>query len=106
MQLLTKAIQQRFIKIGSQEHIKDPLVIVKFFNPSGAGTWLATEYDPKTRQFFGYVSIFGDYNDEWGYFSLDELEQIKLPPFGLKVERDRYFTEQPIKKLIKQYTRS
>ena len=30
-------------------------------------------YDPDQRLFFGYVSLFGDHNDELGYFSLDEL---------------------------------
>ena len=46
MRLLTKTLERRFAKIGSQENAKDPLIIVKFFNPAGAGTWYATEYDP------------------------------------------------------------
>ena len=88
----------RFKKIGSQENEKNPIVIVKFFNPTGAGTWWATEYNPKDKIFFGYASIFGDHNDEWGSFSLEELESYK-GPFGLGIERDLYFQEQRISKL-------
>ena len=99
MKLLTKAILKRFEKVGSQEEIKDPIIIVKYFNPAGRGTWYATEYDPTDRTFFGYVSIFGDHCDEWGRFSLAELENIKLP-WGLGIERDLYFGEKPISNIL------
>ena len=101
MRLLTKKLERRFVKIGSQENVKDPLIIAKFFNPTGAGTWYATEYNPKSRTFFGYVSIFGDHNDEWGYFSLDELQQYS-GKFGLGIERDLYFGEQRSSTVIKK----
>lgn len=100
MKLLTNTLIKRFAKVGSQANAKDPLVIAKFFNPTGAGTWYATEYDPETRIFFGYVSIFGDWNDEWGSFSLTELEEYR-GPFGIGIERDLYYTEQPASKVIK-----
>lgn len=99
MKLLTKELIERFKEVGSQEHTKDPIVIAKYFNPTGAGTWYATEYDPETRIFFGYVSIFGDMNDEWGTFSLDELESFK-GRFGLGIERDLYCGEFPISKIL------
>lgn len=98
MKFLTKELEERFARIGSQENEPDPIVVAKFFNPTGAGTWYATEYDPATRIFFGYVSIFGDWNDEWGYFSLDELQSYK-GRLGLGIERDLYFSEQRISKL-------
>ena len=101
MQLLTKELLKRFEKVGRQEDVNDPIVIAKFFNPAGAGTWYATEYDPSLKEFFGYVSIFGDWNDEWGYFSLDELESFK-GTFGLGIERDLYFEEKPASQVIKQ----
>ena len=101
MKLLTKELEQRFAKIGSQENVKDPLIIAKFFNPAGAGTWYATEYNPQERIFFGYASIFGDWNDEWGYFSLDELQSFK-GTFGLGIERDLYFEEKHASQVIKQ----
>ena len=99
MKLMTKELEERFEMVGSQEDIKDPLVIAKYFNPTGAGTWYATEYNPKERLFFGYVSIFGDWNDEWGYFSLDELEGFK-GQFGLGIERDLFFVEKRASRVL------
>ena len=256
MKLLTKELEKRFAKVGRQEKIKDPLVIVKFFNPMGRGYWFATEMwynitnavnsnsqmsglqqssqckenqkmqdlfkqidskNKKKRQFvsggkkkssiqkwdkdgqricddiqskpsissqklckesnvstgketgkifekergitsqkfnkgrrqnkkfgineqdttqilshedaefetmevnaselkkyphskinsiyfFGYVSLFGDYCDEWGYFGLEELENIQLP-FRLHIERDRGFRETKMSEIIKKYTK-
>jgi len=99
MKLMTKAILARFAKVGRQEHVKDKLIIAKFFNPTGAGTWYATEYEPETRMFFGWVSLFGDHNDEWGYFSLDELKQFR-GHFGLGIERDLYFGEKLMSQVV------
>jgi len=95
MQLLTEGIIKRFKKVGCQENVKDPVVVAKFFNPTGAGTWFATEYDPNTKTFFGYVSIFNDWNDEWGSFSLKELEDY-IGKWDLGIERDMFFKEQRI----------
>ncbi len=91
MKLLTQELLEHFKKVGRQDEEKDPLVIAKFFNPTGAGTWYATEYDPEAKIFFGYGSIFGDHNDEWGTFSLDELQSFR-GLFGLGIERDRHFS--------------
>lgn len=102
MKLMTKTLEQRFAQVGSQEDEKDPLVITRFFNPTGAGTWYATEFDPATRIFFGYVSIFGDWNDEWGSFSLDELEDYR-GQFGLGIERDLHFQEARASLVINQH---
>jgi hypothetical protein len=98
MKLLTSELLKRFSKIGRQEEVKDPIVVAKFFNPTGAGTWYATEYDPETDCFFGYVSLFGDHNDEWGSFSLRELEEYR-GHFNLGIERDLYFSEKPISEI-------
>ena len=128
MRLITKQIESLFKKIGNQEKVDDPTVVVKFFNPSGSGTWYATEliyvinrkyknkepeileveaskidqskdYEVVDMMFFGYVSIFGDHNDEYGYFRLSELESVKCPPFGMGIERDLYFDPKPISKV-------
>jgi|TARA_R110000803_G_C11790991_1_gene298028 hypothetical protein len=87
MKLLTKAIVNKFDKVGSQEEIKDPVVIAKFFTPWSNWTWFATEYDPERKIFFGMVH---GHEKEWGYFSLDELVEVK-GPFGLGIERDMMF---------------
>ncbi len=99
MRLMTKQLEKRFLQVGNQSELEDPVVIAKFFNPCGAGTWYATEYDPKDKIFFGYASIFGDWNDEWGYFSLDELEAYK-GPYGLGIERDLFFDEKPFSQVV------
>ena len=93
MKLMTRRLEKRFAKVGSQEGVDDPVVVAKFFNPTGAGTWYATEYYPKERIFFGYASIFGDWNDEWGYFSLGEMQSFKSR-FGIGIERDLDWEEE------------
>jgi Protein of unknown function (DUF2958). len=100
MKLMTAELEKRFAKVGSQEEVTEPVVVAKFFNPQGAGTWYATEYDPETKTFYGYVSIFGDENDEWGYFSLQELESYR-GPFGLGIERDLSWTEKSSRSVIR-----
>jgi len=91
-------IAAKLPNLYSQEN-KDPSrvkVPVKFFNPCGAGTWYATDYDPETRMCFGYCHIS---DGELGYFSLDELESLRLP-FGLGIERDLHWNEETTLKTI------
>ena len=67
-------------------------VVVKYFNPSGSGTWLITEgeeQDDGDWLLFGMCHIF---EWEWGYVQLSELQSAKAPPFGLGIERDLYFS--------------
>ncbi len=94
MKLITEEIKTRFAEIGEQSNDHDPIVVTKFFVPWGAATWLATEYDVEKNICFGYVKglVQGEWNDEWGSFSIDELESIE-GPMGLKIERDLYFSE-------------
>lgn len=91
MKLITKELENRFKEVGSQEHIADPIVIAKFFSPVGSATWYAYEYDSDSHICFGYVKGLG--GDEFGYFSVDELESVKLP-YGLRIERDLYAREK------------
>lgn len=90
MKLMTPELEAKFAEIGRQEDNWNPLVVCKIFNPSGAQTWYATEYNPEERVFFGFVTLGNELDSEWGYFSLDELEDIRTPPFGLALERDLY----------------
>jgi hypothetical protein len=90
MKLLTKEILNKLPALGATENIPeaDKVIRVKFFNPTGAGTWFAVEFDPKEGLFFGYVEGLG--GDEWGYFSLQELESYR-GHFGLGIERDLHY---------------
>ena len=73
---------------GTQE--PDPAPVVKFFNPLGAATWLATELYDDDDTLFGLADLgFGC--PELGCFSLSELAGIRLP-FGLQIERDIGFS--------------
>ena len=99
MKLLTKAIESKLPALYSQDGKGDAAIVqVKFFNPMGQGTWLATEYDPESRMFFGWAEICPGCG-ELGYFSLDELESIALP-WGLGIERDMHFTPKPLSEAI------
>jgi hypothetical protein len=103
MRLLTKELESRFAQLDSQESKGDEAVVVaKFFTPDSCWTWLATEYDPNTREFFGLVIGL---ETELGYFSLDELESVK-GPLGLPVERDLYWKEMPLWKAISRHAAS
>lgn len=97
MKLMTKAIEKRFAEVGRQEHVKDPIIITKFFYPRGAGTWYATEYNPEDRCFFGFVTGLG--SDELGYFSLTEIEQFR-DSWGLGIERDLHWSEKPLSSVM------
>ena len=67
----------------------DPMPLVKFFNPMGAATWLASELDADGDTLFGLADLgFGC--PELGSFSLAEIASVKLP-FGLAIERDIAF---------------
>ena len=104
MKLMTKELEALFKKTGSQEKNPDPLVIARFFNPTGVGNWYATEYDPTTEEFFGFVSIFNDDCDEWGYFSLAELQEFK-GQFGLGIERNLYCEVKPMSEICPKAVR-
>ena len=96
MKLLTEAIKSCMPPLYSTEDIsvEEKVVQVKFFDPTGAATWLiveGTEYPDGDWIFFGWADLFGDGSGaEWGYISLDELESVK-GRFGLGIERDLHF---------------
>jgi len=95
--LINQELKAEFTKVGQQEDLLDPMVIAKFFNPSGRQTWYAISYDETDNICFGYVTGF-DF-DELGYFSIDELEALEVPPFGLRIECDFTFTPCPLSKI-------
>lgn len=92
--LLTAEHRERLLANGQAPDI-DHVPVVKLFNPTGAGTWLATELADDGDTLFGLADLgFGF--PEMGSFSLGELEMIRLP-FGMQIERDQTFsTEQPL----------
>ena len=75
---------------------KDSIAQVKFFTPDSNWTWYSVEYNPDAKLFYGLVDGF---EKELGYWGLEELEEIK-GPFGLKVERDKWFDPVPLRDLM------
>lgn len=96
MKLLTDTLKKQIPAIYATEAIpiaeKD--IVCKFFNPCGAGTWYVIEGQEEDGDFifFGLVDL---HEKELGYFSLKELESIRLP-FGLKIERDIHFSKSKL----------
>lgn len=100
MKLLIASIIKNLEKhpLGSQDGKgEDAEVIIKFFG-GGAATWLVTEgerQDDGDWLFYGCVTLYGDGEWEWGYFTLSELMSLHFPPFGLPIERDLYIGKHP-----------
>lgn len=96
MKLLTKKLaaqlqrnaRQRAAALAQCIPEPDPLPVVRFFNPLGSSSWLATELD-EDGILVGLADLgFGC--PELGSFALFELEAIRLP-LGLGIERDIVF---------------
>ena len=95
MKLITKEIEKKFEEFPLYSQDGKGLnaeVLVKFFNPTGVGTWYITEankLEDGDYEMFGYCHLGDDENAEFGNILLSDLEDIKLP-YGLKIERDMY----------------
>lgn len=98
MKLMTKEIEARLPKLYETEGIEagEKVVQVKFFCVTNGWEWYGVEYDPEQKLFFGLVKGF---ETEWGYFSLDEFEQINAVNRYPIIERDLYFKPTKIKDL-------
>ena len=108
MMLLTKALQAKLPKLYATEGVKteDKQPTVKFFDPCGRTTWFAVEgefvEDLDTWQFFGYVvSPLCSDCDEWGYFTLSDLEGHR-GRLGLPMERDQYCSDGGLQSELKR----
>ena len=74
------------------------MIVAKFFNPMGSWTWYLMNLDKDEDYAWGIV----DGNAvEMGSFSMKELQDIQLP-FGLGIERDKFFEPMPASELWKE----
>lgn len=90
MELFPAEIKDKMPRIGhfdDAQNITDAYVTLKLFNPIGSGTWYVCEanFDEEDMPAYGYVTGLGD--DELGFFSLKELQEVRLK-HGLPIERD------------------
>ncbi len=86
MILLTHSQRARLLANGRMPDA-DHIPVVKFFNPFGQGTWLATKIDENGDILFGLADLG---YPELGSWSLSEMAAIRLP-FGMGIERDLHF---------------
>lgn len=100
MKLLTKEILSKLPPLYANENKKpkDVPIIVKFFHPMSNWKWYVIEGEKQKNGdylFFGYVK---GYEGELGYFTLSELESIKLSSksYNLPIERDMYFDNKTL----------
>ena len=96
MKLMTKEILDKIPALYADENIPlgEKICYVRFFHPFSSWKWFATEFDPATGIFFGWVD--GSF-PEWGNFSLEEMQGVKVR--GLGIERDMHFTPKPMKEI-------
>ena len=95
----TKAQMKKIPALYTQEDEADPVVYVRYFF-GGRGAFYATECNPETMTFFGYmISPLGRDCDELGYITLEQL--VSVAPAGM-VERDQYFSPKPMSEACKQ----
>ena len=93
MKLMTPQLEKAFenYPLYSQDGKgENATVVVKYFNPIGAGTWLITEGEKQPNGdwlFFGFCHIT---EWEWGYVTLSDFESVNFP-YGFKIERDLHF---------------
>lgn len=103
MKLLTSEIKKRLGKypLYSQDGKKgEAKCIAKFFYPMGAWTWYVLEGNPNTDEFFGVV-INATGEGEYAYFSVNELQHLKV--HGLGIERDICFHPCQLKDIHDPY---
>jgi len=90
MKLFTKSIDKElFAQYEKGSNLEDQKVIAKIFNPYGRGTWYILNSDPQDPDYLWAIVDLMDV--EMGSVSRSELENIKVPPFRLGLERDIYF---------------
>ena len=69
---------------------------VKLFNPTGAGRWWLSAFDPDTMIAWGVAEIF---EREVGSFDMEELVAYR-GLMGLPIERDIYYTPVTIAAIL------
>lgn len=91
MKIITKEIEKAFAKQGctADKSARDIMIVMKLFNPCGAGTWYV--YEKQSEDIYWCFANLGDPKcAECGLMSLSKLMSTKLR-FGLKIERDMHF---------------
>jgi Protein of unknown function (DUF2958) len=75
-----------------QTRVADPIVYAKLFTPFANWTWFVLEYDGEDICFGLVLGL----EEEFGYFSLEELNEAGSQFLPALVERDVFFSPQPL----------
>jgi hypothetical protein len=101
MRLIDGTIAKDIPKIyGQRDRILEAIAYIKFYTPDSFWSWYVLEFDGADI-FYGLVKGLAE---EFGYFSLCELEEIK-GPLGLSIARDIYFIPARISKFMQEDTK-
>ena len=98
MKILTKEVEKAFAKQGytGDKSAKDIKIVMKLFNPTGAGTWYL--YEKETEDIYWCFANLGDPQcAECGTVSMSELLAFR-GRFGIGIERDMHF--KPLSKSL------
>ena len=90
MKILTKKIEKAFAKQGytGNKSAKDIKIVLKLF--CAIGTWYLYEKE-NNDIYWGYVNLNDPDMSECGIVSMQDLMSLRIPPFGLGIERDKFF---------------
>lgn len=92
-ELMPREIAGTVPALYATEEVDDPIARVRLFSRLSGWTWLVTEYDPESGDAFGLVRGF---EEEWGYFSIREMEELNRSRGFNVIERDLYFEPKPV----------
>ena len=90
MDLMPDDIRKKLLVNGASAVETDHVPVVKFFDPTGAATWLISEMMPDEPDILFGLCDLGMGCPELGYVSLGELQSVK-GRLGLGIERDLHF---------------
>lgn len=98
-QLITKEIEGRTPRLYATDGQEDPTAFAHFFCILNHWDWWMTEYDPETREAFGLVCGFAE---EWGYFSIAEMESVNEAKGFEVIEREAPFEPKSVSECRRQ----
>lgn len=91
-ELMTREIAEGLPRLYEQDGAEDPTVYVHYFSCVNGWDWWLLEFDG-TDEAFGLVE---GYDDELGYFSIKEMEELNRQMGFAAVERDEHFEPKPL----------
>jgi len=91
MKLFTADIDKKlFAQYLKGSDLANQVVVAKIFNPYGRGTWYLLNSDPEDPEYLWAIVDMDDI--EVGSVNRSDLENIRIKPFMLGLERDLSFT--------------